>query len=225
MTRSTEPPRGPGSWGEVAQHLRETARLRAHLPPERVALQREVLRLAGRVAGRRVLDVGCGTGALARQLSAEGAEVVAIDVSPAAVHAADHEAKESGESPRPEFAVADLLSPSGLPKGPFEVVTCVLALHDSADPGRALRVAAKLLHPRGRIVIALEHPWRAASNARLGPFSSLPALLGALRAAGLRLVDAAEPEPAGADQGEPPHHLVIAAERTSLRPRNRGTSR
>jgi SAM-dependent methyltransferase len=205
--------------------LRETARLRAHLPPERVALQREVLRLAGRVEGRRVLDVGCGTGALARQLVSEGAQVVAIDVSPAAVHAADHEAKESGESPLPEFAVADLLSPSSVPKGPFDVVTCVLALHESAEPERALHIAAKLLHPRGRMVLALEHPWRAGASPKLGPFASLPAFLAALRSAGLRLIDAAEPEPPGAEKGEPPHHLVIAAERTSKRPRNRGTSR
>jgi SAM-dependent methyltransferase len=218
----SNPTGGSGSWGEVAQHLRETARMRAHLPPERVALQREVLRLAGRVHGRRALDVGCGSGALARQLAADGAEVVAIDVSPAAVHAADHEAKESGESPLPEFAVADLLAPSSLPKGPFDLVTCVLALHESADPERALRAAAKLLHPRGRLVLALEHPWRSAQP---GPLASLPSLLGVLRAAGLRLIDAAEPEPPGAPKGERPHHLVIAAERTSKRPRNRGTSR
>jgi SAM-dependent methyltransferase len=199
--------------------------MREHLPPERVALQQEVLRLAGRAHGRRALDVGCGTGALARQLAAEGADVVAIDVSPAAVHAADHEAKESGERPLPEFAVADLLSPSSLPKGPFELVTCVLALHESEEPERALQAAAKLLHPRGRLVLALEHPWRREGPAPAGPFSSLPALLAALRAAGLRLVDAAEPEPPGSAKGERPHHLVIAAERTSRRPRNRGTSR
>jgi SAM-dependent methyltransferase len=223
MSRSTRPP--SGSWGEVAQHLRVTARMRAQLPPERVALQHEVLRLAGRVHGRRALDVGCGTGALARQLAADGAQVVAIDVSPAAVHAADHEAKESGESPLPEFAVADLLAPSSLPKGPFDLVTCVLALHESVEPERALQAAAKLLHPRGRLVLALEHPWRGDARATPGPLSSLPSLLAALRAVGLRLIDAGEPEPPGAPKGGRPHHLVIAAERTSKRPRNRGTSR
>jgi SAM-dependent methyltransferase len=206
----------------VTQHLRETARMRETLPPERVALMHEVVRLAGRLSGARALDVGCGSGLLARQLAAGGAQVVAIDVSPAAVHAAAHEAKESGEIPLPEFAVADLLAPSSLPKGPFDLVTCVLALQDGADPERALRAAAKLLHPRGRLVLAIDHPWRTQAPA--GPFASLPALLGALRAAGLRLIDAAEPEPPGAPRGERPHHLVISAERTRKRPRNRGTS-
>jgi 2-polyprenyl-3-methyl-5-hydroxy-6-metoxy-1,4-benzoquinol methylase len=220
MSRN-HPTSGPGSWGDVAQHLRETARMREQLPPERVALQREVLRLAGRAHGRRALDVGCGTGALARQLAAEGAQVIAIDASPAAVHAADHDAKESGETPLPEFAVADLLSPTSLPRGPFDLVTCVLALHDSADPARALAAASKLLHPRGRLVLAIEHPWRTPSAK--GPLASLPELLAALRAAGLRLVEAAEPVPPGASPGERPHHLVLSAERTSKRPRNRGT--
>jgi len=195
--------------------------MREQLPPERVALQREVLRLAGRVHGRRALDVGCGTGSLARQLAAEGAQVIAIDVSPAAVHAADHDAKESGETPRPEFAVADLLAPASLPRGPFDLVTCSLALHDSADPARALAAAARLLHPRGRFVLAIEHPWRAPQK---GPLGSLPELLAALRSAGLRVVEAAEPTPPGAAADERPHHLVLAAERVGRRPRNRGTS-
>jgi SAM-dependent methyltransferase len=222
MSRTIDP-RGAGSWGAVAQHLRETARLRAELPPERVALQHEVVQLAGRLQGARALDVGCGTGALARQLAALGAQVVAIDVSPAAIQAADHEAKESGETPLPQFQVADLLAPASLPHGPFELVTCVLALHDSPDPERALRAIAKLLHPRGRFVLALEHPWGVRAPAA-GPLAGLPELLDALRAAGLRLIDAAEPEPPGAPKGERPHYLVIAAERTRKRPRNRGTS-
>ena len=57
---------GSDSWRDVAHHLRDSARLRAHVPPERVALQDEVLRLAGRVTGWRVLEVGCGAGALAQ---------------------------------------------------------------------------------------------------------------------------------------------------------------
>src|SRR5262249_38164072 len=222
MSRPPESRTGPGSWGAVAQHLRETARMREQVPPERVALLHEVVRLASRLSGARALDVGCGTGLLARQLAAQGPQVVAIDASPSAAHAAAPEAKESGEPPLPDFAVADLLAPGSLPKGPFDLVTSVLALHESADPERALRAAAKLLHPHGRLVLAIEHPWRA--HAPVGPFASLPALLAALRAAGLRLIDAAEPEPPGAPRGERPHHLVIAAERTRKRPRNRGTS-
>jgi len=215
---------GSDSWRDVAHHLRDSARLRAQLPPERVALQDEALRLAGRVDGWRVLEIGCGAGGLAQKLAAKGARVVAIDVSPAAVHAADHEAKEAGVIPSPEFAVGDLLDAASLPRGPFELVISVLALHESDDTVGALKAAARLLHPRGRLILALEHPWRAVVRANSGPLGTLPALLAALRAAGLRLVEAAEPPPPGAP-GERPHHLIISAERISKRPRNRGTSR
>src|SRR5262249_18898708 len=113
------------SWRDVATHLRDSARLRAQLPPERVALQDEALRLAGRVDGWRVLEVGCGAGGLAQKLAGKGARVVAIDASPAAVHAADHEAKEAGVAPAPEFAVGDPLDPGSLPRGPFELAISV----------------------------------------------------------------------------------------------------
>src|SRR5262245_21622457 len=179
------------SWRDVAHHLRDTARLRAQLPPERVQLQLEALRLAGRVKGCRVLEVGCGAGGLAQKLAAQGADVVAIDASPAAVHAADQEAKEAGVQPAPEFAVADLLDAGSLPRGPFDLAICVLALHESDDPGRALAAIAKLLHPRGRLVLAIEHPWRQLGRAHSGPLGSIPALLAALRAAGLRWIEAA----------------------------------
>jgi SAM-dependent methyltransferase len=215
---------GTDSWRDVAHHLRDSARLRAQLPPERVALQAEALRVAGPVKGWRVLEIGCGAGALAQKLAAAGAQVTAIDASPAAVHGADHDAKEAGVLPKPEFAVADLLEPASLPRGPFDLAICVLALHESADPAAALRAAAKLLDPRGRLILALEHPWRAPARANSGPLGSLPALLAALRAAGLRWVEAAEPVPPGAP-GDRPHHLIVSAERTSKRPRNRGTSR
>ena len=215
---------GSDSWRDVAHHLRDSARLRAQLPPERVALQDEALRLAGRVDGWRVLEIGCGAGGLAQKLAAKGARVVAIDASPAAVHAADHAAKEAGVQPPPEFAVGDLLDPGSLPRGPFELAISVLALHESEDPVAALKAVAKLLQPRGRVVLALEHPWRAGARADSGPLGTLPALLAALRAAGLRLVEAAEPAPPGAP-GERPHHLIVSAERIWKRPRNRGTSR
>ena len=67
-------------------------------------------------------------------------------------------------------------------------------------------------------------PWRAAAQANSGPLGALPALLAALRAAGLRWIEAAEPAPPGAS-GERPHHLIVSAERMSKRPRNRGTTR
>src|ERR1700712_4505594 len=51
--------------------------------------------------GERILDLGCGTGDLAKQIDGQGAEVVGIDASPEMV------AKAKGKYPDMDFSVAD----------------------------------------------------------------------------------------------------------------------
>lgn len=185
----------------MTARLRESAQLREVLPPERQSILRIVLECAGRVQGRRVLDVGPESSALSRSLKQEGAVVV---------------------------SAADLLAPTAPVRGPFDLVTAAHCLDDSADPEAVLRVAAKLLHPRSRIVLVIGHPWRTLPDGATPhpALASLPALLASLRAAGLRLVDAAEPPTAAVAAGEKsePRYLVLVAERTGRRTRNRGTS-
>lgn len=61
--------------------------------------------------GRRVLDAGCGTGALAVEAARRGAQVLAIDLSPTLIHLARERAPKCllGEL---EFLVGDMLDPS-----------------------------------------------------------------------------------------------------------------
>lgn len=201
MTRRRTPPPGADSWSHVTARLREAAQLRETLPPERQRVLQIVLESAGRVQGRRVLDVGAESNALVRSFSKQGAEVV---------------------------SARDLLAPGSPVRGPFDVVTAAHSIDDCADPEAALRVAAKLLHPRGRLVLAIEHFWRTdADVAKPHPtLASLPALLASLRSAGLRLVDAAESPSAEATPDVRPEsrYLVLVAERVGRRTRNRGTS-
>ncbi len=200
MTRRRTPPPGVDSWNHVTARLRESALARKDLTTERQRVQAMVLELAGRVQGRRVLDIGPESNALARSLAQQGAEVV---------------------------IAGDPLEPASPLRGPFDVVTAAHCIDDSADPEATLRAAAKLLHPRGRIVLAIGHPWRTVPDGATShpALASLPALLAALRSAGLRLVDAAEPESAAvAPEEKPePRYLVLVAERTGRRTRNRGT--
>jgi SAM-dependent methyltransferase len=118
----------------------------------------EVLRLAGNVSSRSVLDVGCGPGALARLLAYRGASVVAIDASKRMIELARDDAKEAGVTPEPDFVVADAEHQSSLPPGPFDLVTLVLALQNMERPDRVLRNLASRLRPGGRLVLALNHP-------------------------------------------------------------------
>ena len=59
--------------------------------------------------GRRILDAGCGTGALATILAQRGAEVVAIDVSPALIGIAQERFAAQETAGRVTFQVGDML--------------------------------------------------------------------------------------------------------------------
>jgi len=62
--------------------------------------------------GRRVLDAGCGTGALSVEAAWRGAEVVAVDLSPRLIALArERTPRQLGEG-RIDFRVGDLLDPS-----------------------------------------------------------------------------------------------------------------
>jgi magnesium-protoporphyrin O-methyltransferase len=68
--------------------------------------------LPAELAGRRVLDAGCGTGALAIEAARRGACVVAVDLSPTLVGiAADRAPRDLGPG-SVEFRVGDLLDPA-----------------------------------------------------------------------------------------------------------------
>lgn len=60
--------------------------------------------------GRRILDAGCGTGALAVELALRGAHVVAIDLSPTLVHLARERLPQNLHGGKLEFVAGDMLS-------------------------------------------------------------------------------------------------------------------
>ena len=62
--------------------------------------------------GRRILDAGCGTGALAVALAERGAQVVAVDISPTLVQIARERLPRHLPSDRLEFVAGDMLSPT-----------------------------------------------------------------------------------------------------------------
>ena len=84
------------------------------------------------LSGRSVLDVGCGSGTVARELVRRGAaRVVAVDIDD--VRFADARAHNTlPEHGRIEFRFADL--EVALPKGPFDHVVCHDLLHRVRNP-------------------------------------------------------------------------------------------
>jgi SAM-dependent methyltransferase len=102
---------------------------------------------AGDLAGRRVLEVGCGTGSLAGALAAEhGCEVVGIDASPEMVAVA--RGKGMGGT-RFEVAPAEALP---FDAGSFERATMVSVAHHLDRP-RAFAELQRVLGAGGRLVV------------------------------------------------------------------------
>jgi SAM-dependent methyltransferase len=155
MVRRRRPP--TTSWDRVADRYREFSARRG---PEFVVrvVYPEVMKSLGSIRGRRVLDVGCGTGAFARRLAARGAEVLGLDASPRTVEIARRDAKEAGLDPAPIFEVGEAHDPGAFPRRTFDAATLVLSLQRMEHPEKVLWNVAMALKPGGRLVLALSHP-------------------------------------------------------------------
>jgi 2-polyprenyl-3-methyl-5-hydroxy-6-metoxy-1,4-benzoquinol methylase len=98
-------------------------------------------------AGRRVLEVGVGSGILVPSLTAGFPEYLGTDLLLAP-------GIGSLVSPgcQASFQVADLLDPNAVPAGAFDVVVCLSVLEHIADPYAAARCLARALAPGGTLV-------------------------------------------------------------------------
>jgi ubiquinone/menaquinone biosynthesis C-methylase UbiE len=98
-----------------------------------------VLDLAGEVAGRRILDVGCGAGPLLAALRERGAVVTGVDSSTKMLELARQRLGDGAD-----LHPADLSSPLPFPDGAFDDVIACLVLHLSGGlVGTAHRTAAR----------------------------------------------------------------------------------
>jgi SAM-dependent methyltransferase len=98
-----------------------------------------------------VLDLGCGTGELARLAVARGARVVGVDADPAAV------ALAAEAVPQARFRVGDVhaLGPVDALGGPFAVVAAMQLLTHVANPLKVLREASRVAVRGGTLVASV----------------------------------------------------------------------
>lgn len=120
--------------------------------------------LAEMFAGRRVLDLGCGTAGQSLYYAAMGAaSVTGVDRDGRFRPEALALAEKLGLDGKFRFLCVDALDP-GLPPGSFDVVMMTDFLEHVSDPGRAVKTALGLLAPGGRLFITLPpyyHPYGA----------------------------------------------------------------
>lgn len=125
------------------------------------ALGADALALLDPRPGERILDLGCGDGALTARIAAAGAAVTGLEPDPAMAAAARARGLEVLER--------DAHEPFG--DGLYDAVFSNAALHWMRDPARVLGHAARALRPGGRLV------------AEQGGFGNVAAIVTALNAA------------------------------------------
>jgi 2-polyprenyl-6-hydroxyphenyl methylase/3-demethylubiquinone-9 3-methyltransferase len=121
-----------------------------------------------RLAGKKVLDVGCGGGILAESMAVAGAEVTGIDMGEEPLRVAELHTLETGVEVDYRQTTAEALADE-MP-GAFDVVTCMEMLEHVPDPGSVVAACARLVRPGGHVFF---------STLNRNPKSYLFAIIGA----------------------------------------------
>jgi len=100
------------------------------------------------LAGKRVLDVGCGGGILADAMARRGAKVLGIDLATKALKVAQLHALEAGTSSVEYREIAAEALADEMP-GAFDAVTCMEMLEHVPDAPSVVRACATLVKPGG----------------------------------------------------------------------------
>ena len=103
--------------------------------------------LAG-LAGKRVLDIGCGGGILSDSMARKGADVMGIDLSVKALRVAQLHALEAGTANVSYKEISAEAMALEQP-GEFDVVTCMEMLEHVPDPASVVRACSTLVKPGG----------------------------------------------------------------------------
>ncbi|MFM8151848.1 MAG: bifunctional 2-polyprenyl-6-hydroxyphenol methylase/3-demethylubiquinol 3-O-methyltransferase UbiG [Polynucleobacter victoriensis] len=120
------------------------------------------------IAGKKVLDVGCGGGILAESMAVAGAQAKGIDLSEKALKVADLHSLESGVKVEYEYISAENLAQKEA--GQYDVVTCMEMLEHVPDPLSIIKSCAALVKPGGKVFF---------STLNRNPKSYLFAIIGA----------------------------------------------
>lgn len=188
-----------------------------------------ILKLAGELDGRRVLELGCAAGGLTARLVQCGAEVLALDREQELIELARQ--RLGG---RARFEVADLEEPLDMvPTSSMDVVVASLVLHYLRDWNPLLAELHRILLPGGLLVFSVHHPitgWSLSDQAdyhrtelvhedwdwdglrvTAGMYRRpLSEIFGTLRGAGFAIDAVDEPLPDSVSDGDPHIFNVLA---------------
>lgn len=121
------------------------------------------------LAGKQVLDVGCGGGILADAMARKGAQVTGIDLATKALKVAQLHALEA-QTPNVKYREVSAEALADEQPQTYDIVTCMEMLEHVPDPASIVRACATLVKPGG---------WVFFSTLNRNPKSFLFAVVGA----------------------------------------------
>jgi 2-polyprenyl-6-hydroxyphenyl methylase / 3-demethylubiquinone-9 3-methyltransferase len=107
---------------------------------------------AGPLAGRRIVDVGCGGGLLTEAMARKGARVTGIDLAEELLEVGVLHALEAGVDL--EYLQESAESHAETHAGEYEIVTCMEMLEHVPDPVSAIAALGRLVRPGGDVFIS-----------------------------------------------------------------------
>ena len=131
-----------------------------HINPLRLAWIEE---LSHGLAGKQVLDVGCGGGILADAMARRGAEVLGIDLAEKSLKVAQLHALEA-QTPNISYRNVAVEQLAVEMPQQFDVVTCMEMIEHVPEPASIVRACAQLVKPGGMVFFSTinRNPWAFA---------------------------------------------------------------
>lgn len=101
------------------------------------------------LAGKKVVDVGCGGGILSESMAHRGAKVTGIDLGEAPLAVARLHAEEHGVNV--DYQHISVEAKALQAPGYYDVVTCMEMLEHVPDPASVIRACSELVRPGGYV--------------------------------------------------------------------------
>ena len=104
------------------------------------------------LAGKRILDVGCGGGLLSEGMAVRGADVTGIDLSDKPLGVAKLHLLESGQ--KVDYRKISVEQLADEMPGAFDAVTCLEMLEHVPNPSSVVTACARLVKPGGQVFLS-----------------------------------------------------------------------
>ena len=126
-------------------------RIRATVREGRARMRAQMLAaLPSDLTGWRILDAGCGAGAMSAVLAGRGADVLGVDLSPELIRFAGETLPADLGAGRVRFVAGDMLSPE---HGEFDAVMAMDSLIHYQEEDAAIAIAALAARTRRRLIV------------------------------------------------------------------------